>query len=285
MDLKRISSGHPLAAATVVVALGTLLTELPLKGLLEPSLGPRYADWLQGIVEQGGTTVIILIIGWALGLGGRIGFRAPASAKAALLGWPLFAFALLNASDWIEGKMVLAFDPLMVATLALLYLSTGLIEEGLFRGFLMGLFTRKWGTGRKGVVRAALVSSAFFSLLHVMNWVMGRYNAAAAISQMGFAFSFGVFFAALYARTGSLWPGILLHMAVDFAGNLDAFRPGALPRTETVLTKTPGEALVSFLICLPLLLIGLFYLRKEDCGKALPEGARQPGFTEPSADV
>lgn len=270
MDLKRASIEHPLLAAAIAVAVGTLLTELPLKGLLEPSLGPRYADYLQGILEQGLTTIVVILIGRACGLGGGLGFRPPASWRACLLGWPLLAFALLNASDWIEGKMGLVFDPILIATLVLLYLSTGLIEEGLFRGLLMGLFARKWGRERGGVLKAVLASSLLFSVLHLMNWAMGRYDALAALSQMGFAFSFGVLFAALYARTGSLWSGIVLHMAVDFAGNLDALKPGALPRAETVLRKSPEEALVTVLICLPLLLIGLFYLRKKDCGKLLP---------------
>ena len=262
MRFKVFSEKHPVLAAMAAVAIATLVTELPLKAFLEPALGPAYAEYGIGAFEQFFATFLVVLAAWSFGLKNSLGFRLPYSAKLCLLGWPLALFALLNASDYLFGTLHIVFDPGLTAALILLYLSTGFIEEGLFRGLLLGLFRRRWGEERRGILKAVLLSSLLFSLLHLVNFAMGRYTLLAALSQIGFAFSFGVFFAALYIRTNSLWPGIILHMLVDFAGNIESLAPGALPHHERLLSKSPQEALVAVLICLPLLLIGLFYLRK-----------------------
>jgi hypothetical protein len=77
------------------------------------------------------------------------------------------------------------------------------------------------------------------------------------------SFFFGVYFSALYIRSGSLVPGIFLHTIFNFVSNLDAFAPGAQPRSEVVRNTTPEAAVAGVLITLPLLLAGLFYLRRS----------------------
>jgi len=68
-------------------------------------------------------------------------------------------------------------------------------EEILFRGFLFNSLR-----GKLGPWGAAILSSLIFGGLHYLH---GFGMAAIAL--------FGMFACWIFARTGSLWPGVLLH--------------------------------------------------------------------------
>ena len=65
-------------------------------------------------------------------------------------------------------------------------------EELFFRGYMQNLWHRRWG-----VWAGILLSAAFFGAMHFQFMV--------------FAGVAGIFFSLVYLRTGSLWPGTLLH--------------------------------------------------------------------------
>jgi uncharacterized protein len=72
------------------------------------------------------------------------------------------------------------------------------VEEVFFRGFVFTGLRRKWGWKI-----AALASAGLFAILHV-----------APISILPI-FILGLIFAALYQVSGSIWPGILMHMLTN----------------------------------------------------------------------
>lgn len=271
MDLRSLSRERPIVLAVLAIILSSILTELPLKTLLMPFLGLAYGEYTAGILEQGLTTLLLVLLMANMGLRnplglpegrtGRLGFSLPSPRSAWWLGWPLVLFALLNASDAFGGSMGLVFLQPMTLVLLLLYVSTGFLEEVLFRGLVLGLLLGRTDQDRKARLGAVLLMSAFFALAHIANLVTGRYTLLAALTQVCFAFFFGVFFGAIALRSGSLVPGIILHTIVDFAGNLRALVPGALPHHELVQTRTLASAAISVAITLPLLLYGLFLLR------------------------
>lgn len=94
--------------------------------------------------------------------------------------------------------------------LGLLALSTLVAfgEELLFRGLLLKLFAE-----RTTWIAAAVLSSAGFSALHVLN---PEYYWFA----FGYAFLLGVFLCLVVARTGSLWFPIAFHLAFNFTQSL-----------------------------------------------------------------
>jgi membrane protease YdiL (CAAX protease family) len=125
-----------------------------------------------------------------------------------------------------QGNVALAFLSLVVLP--------PLVEEVVFRGVLLERFTVKW---RLGV--AILLSAVLFGALHVDPVGAGM---------------FGVITGLLYLRTGSLWPGILIH-AVN---NLVALVATWLGQPDAdVPTPDAGETLVAaaglLAISLPLL--------------------------------
>jgi membrane protease YdiL (CAAX protease family) len=80
-------------------------------------------------------------------------------------------------------------------------------EEMLFRGALYELVEREWP-------RAALfVSTLFFSLHHFE--LHGFRATNAALSQVGFTFVMGWVFGRFRRESGSLWPGLGLHVLTN----------------------------------------------------------------------
>lgn len=184
-------------------ALGLLLV-VGLGALTEDYLGMALPDDLEGILSY------VWILAWVLVV---VVVRGGVDLTA-MLRWPrlgtywfvvagllvvqfLFSLAAILVTElvapWLsesvaglgEGNLVLALIGIVVLP--------PLVEEIVFRGVLVERFTVKWR-----VSVAVLLSAAFFGVLHA--------------DPVGAAM-FGVITGLLYLRTGSLWPGIVIHAA------------------------------------------------------------------------
>lgn len=98
----------------------------------------------------------------------------------------------LVVPDLAAGLEGVGTANLLVSVVALVVLPP-LVEETVFRGILVERWSLRWQ-----VWVAVLVSSASFGVLHVDPVGAGM---------------FGVVLCLVYLRTGSLWPGILMHAA------------------------------------------------------------------------
>jgi membrane protease YdiL (CAAX protease family) len=261
MKLDQLTKKYPVIASLAVIIIVTVLTETPVEGIrsiLAPVAGRFYGDYLTDLILNALGTICLLLAAAKVGLGGRLGLKRPRPWTSLLLGWPLVLLALPDVEN---TKMV--FDPTLFVIFIFLYLSIGFFEEALFRGYVQGFLMRRWGDSYGRMLLSVLLTNLIFGGAHLTNLILGRTTPLYAASQLVYAFFFGVFFSALYIRSGSLFPGIGLHMVFDFMANLDAFVPGAPPRSEIVRSATPEAAWIGILVTLPLLLIGLFYLRKS----------------------
>jgi membrane protease YdiL (CAAX protease family) len=139
-----------------------------------------------------------------------------------------------------EGNLVLA-----ILGLAIL---PPLVEEVVFRGILVERLSVKWRTSV-----AVIVSAVAFGILHVDPVGAGM---------------FGLMTGLLYLRTGSLWPGILIH----FANNLLAL-VAARTATADAAAQAPGvtESLVSagMLLVLSVPFLAWFIIRNWPRTRAL----------------
>jgi len=88
-------------------------------------------------------------------------------------------------------------------------ITAGICEEFVFRGFLMWYFA-VW----TGPLPAALISSAIFGFGHIYLG-LGQVPRTALV---------GLIFAAIVLATGSLWPAIVIHAAVDLNSGDLGFR-------------------------------------------------------------
>ncbi|HEX3868093.1 MAG TPA: GNAT family N-acetyltransferase [Gemmatimonadaceae bacterium] len=152
---------------------------------------------------------------WVLFL--PISFFAPEFVRSHALDGPS-SFVPSSVGAW-SGQLIVA------AVIA------PVIEEILFRGFLMQRWARRWGTAT-GVV----ASSALFAVCHVE--LMGH-------------FLFGVAMCALYLRTKSLWVPIVAHALNNFLALAltlpQVVRPDAADSTMTV-AKLQSEWWVGVLL-------------------------------------
>jgi membrane protease YdiL (CAAX protease family) len=269
MKLDQLTKKYPVIASLAVLIIVTVLTETPIQSIrsvLYPIKGRFYGDYLTDLILNALGTICLLLAAATVGLDGKLGLKTPRPWRSLLLGWPLVLLALPDVES-----VELVFDPTLFVILIFLYLFIGFFEELLFRGYVQGFLMRRWGESYRGMLLSVLLTSLIFGGAHLVNLIMGRATPLYAVVQFAYAVFFGVFFSALYVRSGSLFPGIGLHMFFDFMANLDAFRPGAPPRSEIVRSSTPEAAFVGILITLPLFLIGLYYLRKSKL-QLPPEG-------------
>lgn len=102
--------------------------------------------------------------------------------------------------------------------------TAGVCEELLYRGFLIHYLSPwlgPWG--------AAVASSVLFGITHA-------YQGARGIVKTG---AVGLGLAAAYVLSGSLWPAILLHIAIDVQGGAIGFEMFGRRRAETLAGSAP----------------------------------------------
>lgn len=276
-SLKSLILRYPAAASVALFGLFFVLSEIELDKWLMNWMGYQKASYLSGTLVQGCVSgVIVLVIAW-LGMTREAGFTPISRWKSVWLIWPVVVFSLLNGIEVIDGTLKVNWaDSWLIVLLVLLYISVGLIEEILFRGLILPLMLRQWGSTRKGIYRAVLLSSAIFGLAHLANLVMGRREALSTGAQILYGTFFGVFFAACFLRNKSIWPVIFAHFLFDLAGNLHEITVGHV-FTRAASSQSLEDVLITVGVLLPLLLIGLFYLRRvEPTGgeekETLPDG-------------
>lgn len=259
--LRLFSNRCPIIFAFAVMIIGTVLTEIPAENWLMNTMDYQSASYITGVVSQGLVSVLLVVLLSKMGLLQAAGFTRPSQWKQLWLLWPLLALSVVNGLDVFTGALVIdGSKQTAIILYTLLYISVGFVEEILFRGVMMTIMVQKWGTTRKGIYKAVIVSSVLFGLLHLVNLAMGRYSLLAAATQTGYALFFGVFFGACMLRNNSIWPVIFGHTVFDFFGALNAISVGGtFTRSRET---TPQNALVSILFTLPLLIFGLIYLRK-----------------------
>jgi membrane protease YdiL (CAAX protease family) len=150
----------------------------------------------------------------------------------------VFSLAAITLTElvapWMDDSLAgVGQGSLLLALIGIVILPP-LVEEIVFRGVLLERFAVKW---RVGV--AVIVSAVFFGILHADPVGAGM---------------FGVVTGLLYLRTGSLWPGIIIH----FLNNLVALlairivSPEAATQTAT-LSESLMTAGLFLLLSLPFL--------------------------------
>lgn len=98
------------------------------------------------------------------------------------------------SGDEKGGTKLLNFMGSFGLTFVLTVVLAPIVEEVIFRGVLLGAIAKRFG-----VIAGILVSSLLFTLVHLDPL------------QMLSAFPLGVYLAIMYYKTGSIYPGIILH--------------------------------------------------------------------------
>ncbi len=100
------------------------------------------------------------------------------------------------------------------ASICVLMVGVGFVEELLFRGFLFNAIYEK-----SGVKRAIVISGITFGIGHIVNLFRG-YDFSELSGQIVVAVVVGLVLALLVAITRNLVPGILFHILFNISGSL-----------------------------------------------------------------
>lgn len=206
--------------------LGALLPSLPGYSVTGPSQSLVLVVVLAALLM-----VLVAVFGW-WDLGG---FTRPSRWRDLRLYW--FA-ALLLLVPLVGGVRVP--EASAIGVLLIGYLVTGLWEEGMWRGVVLGLLRTR------GVWFGVVVSSLLFGLAHLGNSALRGFSVLVVLQALGAALQ-GVGLAALRLRTNTIWPLILLHALHDISLQLGVFPIAAV------------EAPIDTAMCL----YGIYLLRRR----------------------
>lgn len=195
----------------VLLALGTgVLLSIPALIVDHPPSGGKLSDTANAFVQLATALGFLLVpisiaatrgatLRQALSQLGVRRFR-PGAIKwmfAAIGAYLLFAIAYTVAFGEPHQKDIAEDFGTLPVQILLIVIAAPISEEVCFRGFLFGGLRERWPR-----IVAALASGLVFGGLH----------ATTGVSAVPLLVVFGFILALLYEKTGSIWPGILLHM-------------------------------------------------------------------------
>lgn len=158
---------------------------------------------LYGIANLGLTIIaasLLAVMGWWK----AVGFKSADRPKDLLYYIVPFLPLVINLIPGVEITSLLLLVEIFAITLMV-----GFAEEVIFRGLMLVPLKRR------GLWRAAIITSLLFGLTHAMNVLTGK-SVANDIAQVCYAMAIGFAYAALVLKKGMLWPLVLAHFLIDF---------------------------------------------------------------------
>ncbi len=217
-------------AVVVFLAAWIVLPVLVVLGLrLTSPVAPMAADFIRGLLRGDiGSSFALVLIDAVAALVLLLAYLRRYRAKWTAVGWRRFDVlkaagyllaifiifvVVANAALWLVGMLAPGFDAneaqsnefltgagshRSLALIALVVLPP-VIEETVFRGFIFPAFAKHWG-----LWGGAVASSILFGIAHL--------QANVSI----YTFLLGVLLCFMYARLGSILPGMILHMLNNY---------------------------------------------------------------------
>jgi membrane protease YdiL (CAAX protease family) len=146
-----------------------------------------------------------------------------------------------------------------IILLFLSFLGVSFFEEFLFRGVLQSLFLKKYISLKSGLFLGTFIPAFAFGLFHLINIIQGGPILPVVI-QVIFATFIGFFFGVLLLKTNKIIPLVITHTLINFFFSIQY-----LPNFINEASPEPEAAsITSIIICLPLLIIALYLLKKID---------------------
>lgn len=173
------------------------------------------------------------------------------------LSWLFFIYICVN----LEISSASNMNIMPVIFMIVESLIIGLYEETVFRGLVLPLFLRKWGINNKQIMISVILSSVIFGLFHISNLFTGA-SFIEVVIQVCYTTIMGIAFSALLLRTKGnlLWCG-MIHGLYNMASGFGDFDPTVHVVNQSI-TISILPYLLNLLLFIPLLIYGLFLLRR-----------------------
>lgn len=255
------ATAHPVWAVLAATLAGLVLLLL-LTGLSSGALRRPYGHPAPEILGRALFAIMLMLLLWRLG-----GLEGAGAARAG--GWAVWLLALAgilyaggSAMKALYGRLVPDLPSLLrlpgAGGAVAVPVFVALAEELLFRGLVLWLLLRAWGGSRPGVLGAVALSALLFAVVHATQiWTVGLPRAAAGLLVLQ-TLLMALWWGALVAYGGSLWPAVLAHAAVNALIALQGLA-GPMPvpavqgyRQLLVYSLLPGAAALMLLWRVPL---------------------------------
>jgi len=234
--MKTIAARVPLLFALVTTLVAMLCLTWPL----------AITSWsviTQAIIGRVGICIFAIVMLSTLGWWGESGFVLPKSWRILLPYLPLFLLIIVSKISEINSLGIHVADFNFILIGLFVYVAGGFMEEAIFRGLVLRTLLPQ------GLVRAAILSSLIFAVVHLLN-LAGGANLAATLLQVVVAFLMGLAFVAPLAVTRNIWPLVFIHALNNFVGYLAV---GGLLDTATT-SQSPSLSQVVNALLIPFVL-------------------------------
>ncbi len=224
-----VSGRHPRRLACLLFALDLVVVGISAAVILLTV--PRVSPLTAALLVTAVLAVVVTVLVWRVSGFREAGFVGPRHWQNLRL---LIVPTVLAVTPLLAGlRPVDALGTLIVG-----YVLTGFMEEALWRGLVLRVLRPT------GPLPAVLFGSLLFGASHFAN-VLFRDSVTLVAAQALGAFCFGVGYAAIALRIGTIWPLMVLHTLTDLFAAV-----GALPKIPILV----GQDIV-------LLAVGLWLLR------------------------
>ncbi len=241
--MAEFAAQYPVIFSLVIVLIPAVGMKLLYAGMARFELSELTKRLLLELAFCGYVAALLTGLGWWQ----AAGFVSPGAGKTL---WAYAPWLLLPTLGLLSGGVRKASPRQMLGYTAFV-LMVGFAEEGLLRGLTL------YAMLSDGVILAAVLSSFFFGIAHLLNVLQG-HEFRTVLVQVLYATFIGIGFAGPRLYTGTIWPAIVLHTLinwVDFAGRGFAMpnpKPFVFKQAIIPLALTGGYALYGWWLLLQL---------------------------------
>jgi membrane protease YdiL (CAAX protease family) len=277
-SIQRFGTARPLPFV-ILTAVAWIVTAGVAAFIAASVLQTSLADLLPQSLGTMTATACLLVVMRRWGWLRAAGVTALGSRRLWLVTAGLTVFAVAAYELAFFGKIVLPLStsgsPGAAQVILLRNTVVGIVEEILFRGFLLYALVRVWGNTRRGTLTAVAVPALIFGLTHILQMLAGNPLDDTLMTILN-AFVGGLWYGSLVLLGGSLWPAVLIHAATNASVQIGAASLATFdPTVANYAVATAAE--------LPLVIAGLWLLLRKV--PASPSAKRREGAGEPSTDV
>ena len=177
---------------------------------------------------------------------------------------------IVNFNTCIEdGLELIPISKIIINALSII-IGAAFTEEVLFRGIILNKILDFFGRNSiKNVFISIIIVSGLFGLVHLSNVFQGADIGSSLFMATVSVFT-GIAFAAIYIRSKSIWPGIIIHSLMDIMGGVESiFFDSGIMMNRGVDFQNISSIIVIIVLNLVFLLYALFILRKKKSNEYL----------------
>jgi membrane protease YdiL (CAAX protease family) len=236
----------------IFLILSSLVVEILAGVLVVVLFRVQQADLIFAPIVLIITTLYLVFILWSFGWLKAAGVATLGSWKGWLAALVLLIYYLLELIYSFFGEFSFTVPPNAVSGLKVASVFTGaMFEEILFRGVILYALVCVWGTTRKGVLKAVLISALLFGGIHALNAIGG--DPSEVLGQIVIALFESVWLGAIVLVWGSIWPVVFIHGVTDWVLQTKALSYADYHGTASSYT-------LAVLLGLPLVALGVWWI-------------------------